>query len=201
MDNKFSTIKDRCLELAKSKGFGREEFCAKIGMTYSNFKGPAKKTPLNSNAVENILTLIPDVNLNWLLTGSGPMLRTEEVAAPASPKVSAPVSSAQKAVGGSSTDIAFDLIKRLESQSIETGRLRERLAMMEAERDSLCERVAALEEELKRMFVHSGGGKLPPPTTPSPATLPTPSPRPSSSPQSVSPQPNNRRDVSKSARK
>lgn len=80
MDNKFSTIKDRCLQLAKEKGFSLDEFCSKIGMTYGNFKGVAKKTPLNSNAIENILTIIPDVNLIWLLTGRGSMLRDERPA-------------------------------------------------------------------------------------------------------------------------
>ncbi|MDD2216422.1 MAG: hypothetical protein PHE41_07635 [Eubacteriales bacterium] len=46
-------------------------------MTYANFKGAAKNTPINSNALVNILAIYDDINPDWLLTGSGPMLRTE----------------------------------------------------------------------------------------------------------------------------
>ncbi len=44
-------------------------------MTYGNFKGKSKKTPLNSNAIADILTIYPDVNPEWLLTGNGEMLK------------------------------------------------------------------------------------------------------------------------------
>ena len=47
-------------------------------MTSANFRGEAKKTPLNSNAIANILSELPDVNSEWLLTGRGEMLKTEE---------------------------------------------------------------------------------------------------------------------------
>lgn len=76
MDNNF-TIKERILQLAKYKGFTLENFCSRIGLTYGNFKGNAKNTPINSDSLANILTLIPDVNPTWLLTGEGEMLRTE----------------------------------------------------------------------------------------------------------------------------
>ena len=69
MQNKFPTIKDRILYLAEIKGFGKKNFCEKIGMSYGSFTGQAKNTPLNSNAIANILCIVPDVNLHWLLTG------------------------------------------------------------------------------------------------------------------------------------
>ena len=69
MENKLTNIKERILEIIKIKGFGREEFFKKIGMTYGNFKGKAKKTPINSDAIVNILSIIPDLDLYWLITG------------------------------------------------------------------------------------------------------------------------------------
>jgi hypothetical protein len=68
------TIKERILEIAKLKGFKLEDFCNKINMSYGNFKGKAKETPINSDTIANILTIIPDLNPTWLLTGEGPML-------------------------------------------------------------------------------------------------------------------------------
>lgn len=126
MDNKFSTIKERCLELAKIKGFSKEEFCSKIGMTYGNFKGIAKKTPLNSNAIENILSLIPDVNLIWLLTGTGPMLR--EQGAP-EPVQHAPDSEKESPVDGYLLLIR-EMQAKIEAQAIEIGRLRGRISLI-----------------------------------------------------------------------
>lgn len=77
MTNKFDNIKERVLQLAEFKGFGKRDFCEKIGMTYQNFTGKAKETPLNSNAMKNIFAIIPDVSLEWLLTGKGEMIRTD----------------------------------------------------------------------------------------------------------------------------
>ena len=44
-------------------------------MTYGNFTGKAKETPLNSTAISNILLEMPDINAEWLLTGKGNMLK------------------------------------------------------------------------------------------------------------------------------
>lgn len=46
-------------------------------MTYSNFTGKAKETPLNSTAIANILSIAPDVNIEWLITGNGDILRSD----------------------------------------------------------------------------------------------------------------------------
>jgi phage repressor protein C with HTH and peptisase S24 domain len=68
-------IKERIIKLIEYKGIPKEEFYIKIGMTSASFRGNAKKTPLNSNAIENILSIIPDVNAEWLITGKGSMLK------------------------------------------------------------------------------------------------------------------------------
>ncbi|NDV45477.1 helix-turn-helix transcriptional regulator [Paludibacter sp. 221] len=70
-------IKERIIQFIEYKGIPKEEFYLKIGMTSASFRGNAKKTPLNSNAIENILSEIPDINPEWLLTGKGEMIKGE----------------------------------------------------------------------------------------------------------------------------
>lgn len=67
-------IKERIIQVIEYKGIPKEEFYVKIGMTSASFRGNAKNTPLNSNAIENILLEIPDLNPMWLITGKGEML-------------------------------------------------------------------------------------------------------------------------------
>ncbi|MCO5258878.1 MAG: hypothetical protein M9916_01925 [Crocinitomicaceae bacterium] len=78
--NKFSEIKSRVIQFLENKGVNKEKFFQKIGVTSANFRGNAQKTPLNSNAIENIFTEFPEINLEWLLTGRGEMLRDKQEA-------------------------------------------------------------------------------------------------------------------------
>lgn len=71
-------IKDRVIQLLEYKGIPKEEFYKKIGMSSASFRGAARQTPLNSNAIENILSELPDVSSEWLLMGKGTMLKIEE---------------------------------------------------------------------------------------------------------------------------
>lgn len=70
-------IKDRVIQVLEYKCIPKESFYTKIGITSANFRGKAKNTPLNSTTIENILSVIPDINLAWLLTGQGAMFSTE----------------------------------------------------------------------------------------------------------------------------
>lgn len=63
------------MQIAVYEGIAKEKFFKKIGMTYGNFKGKSKETPLNSNAIVDILTIFPEVNMEWLLTGKGVMYK------------------------------------------------------------------------------------------------------------------------------
>lgn len=76
MTNKFDSIKDRVLHIADLQGIGRREFCEKIGNTYQNFTGKAKNTPLNSNTIENIFAINPNISLEWLITGKGEAIKS-----------------------------------------------------------------------------------------------------------------------------
>jgi len=77
MEEYILGTKKRVLKALENKGVTREKFFQKIGMTYSNFTGKAKETPLNSLALGKILLEMPDVSPDWLLTGRGSMYRSE----------------------------------------------------------------------------------------------------------------------------
>lgn len=77
MEEKFTNIKERILYFAKYQGISLEIFFEQIGMTYGSFKGKSKETPINSNALANIIAIYPDVNPEWLLTGQGSMLKDQ----------------------------------------------------------------------------------------------------------------------------
>lgn len=69
MVNKFTNIKERVVQIAERQSISKEKFFASIGMSSANFRGKAKETPLNSNAIVNIITKYPEVDLYWLLLG------------------------------------------------------------------------------------------------------------------------------------
>ena len=78
MENKFTTIKERVLEIIEHYGYTKTEFCAncaKIGITTANLRGNARKTPLNSDALEKIFSLCPEISPDWLIMGTGDMMR------------------------------------------------------------------------------------------------------------------------------
>lgn len=72
-------IKERLIQLIEFKGIPKEEFYTSIGMTSSGFRGSAKYTTLNSDAIVKILSEIPDMNLYWLITGEGDMTRVQNI--------------------------------------------------------------------------------------------------------------------------
>lgn len=78
MDNKISKIKERILKIAEEKGVSKEKFFQKIGMTYGSFKGIQKNTALNSDALERIVSIYPDIDCEWLLTGNGAMVKKNQ---------------------------------------------------------------------------------------------------------------------------
>ncbi len=73
----MSEIKSRLALFLEKQGIPKEKFYTDIGMTSANFRGDAKKSPLNSDAIENILSKIPLMNPYWLITGDGEMLLPE----------------------------------------------------------------------------------------------------------------------------
>lgn len=70
----MTTIKERLINLLDYKGINKENFFNEIGVAASSFRGAAKKQSLNSDSIVRITTEIPELNLQWLITGKGEML-------------------------------------------------------------------------------------------------------------------------------
>lgn len=69
-------IKERIIQVLEYKNIAKEEFYKKIGVTSANFRGKAKESDIGSIAIAKIFAQIPDVNLEWLLTGNGDMFKS-----------------------------------------------------------------------------------------------------------------------------
>ena len=69
MVNKFTNIKERVMQIAKKQSMTQEAFFKSIGMTSASFRGRALNTELKSQAIVNIITKYPEVNIYWLLLG------------------------------------------------------------------------------------------------------------------------------------
>lgn len=60
------------LEVKRAK---EEKTFEELGVTWANFRGKAKKTPIGSDIIENVYRKFPDVNLEWLIVGEGQMFK------------------------------------------------------------------------------------------------------------------------------
>lgn len=78
MGNNLTTTKRRILELVKFQGFQVSKFFSEIGDNYENFKGKKLDTEPGIEILVKIRTKIPDVNIDWLLTGKGEMLMPKQ---------------------------------------------------------------------------------------------------------------------------
>ena len=77
METFFTNIKERVLYFTDYKGFAKEKFFEELGVTYGNFKGKAKEKALSSDVLAKIVSKYPELNPEWLLTGEGEMLKSD----------------------------------------------------------------------------------------------------------------------------
>lgn len=75
---KITTIKERILQFIKDQNINKEFFFREIGYSGENFKGNRLFSEIGSDKIVKIITLYPDISLEWLILGKGNILRTEE---------------------------------------------------------------------------------------------------------------------------
>ncbi len=67
------TIKERIIKFIKRKDITQKFFCDKLGVLHNYITTINKSIP--SDRLVQIIELYPDLNIDWLLTGQGEMLR------------------------------------------------------------------------------------------------------------------------------
>lgn len=78
MDEISTYIKERILQVADIKGISKEKFIENLNQKYSNYRGISKKSAPSAEVIAEISTKYPEVNLDWILTGRGEMLKGGE---------------------------------------------------------------------------------------------------------------------------
>lgn len=75
----MSNIKERILQLAAIKENSIRKFCAKIGISSTNFAPNVINKDVGVNVLINIFSQYPDINIDWLLFEKGDMLKGSEI--------------------------------------------------------------------------------------------------------------------------
>ncbi|MCL7989323.1 hypothetical protein M8998_15335 [Sphingobacterium sp. lm-10] len=75
MDEISTNIKDRILKIADIKQLNKDKFIESLNQKYSNYRGLSKKSSPSADVIAEISTKHPDINIEWVLTGQGEMLR------------------------------------------------------------------------------------------------------------------------------
>jgi len=79
IDKILSPIKERILYYIDFKKIKKETFFQKTDIVRSNFSGTGAKSEFGGDKIAKILNEYPDINPDWLLTGTGEMLRSQNI--------------------------------------------------------------------------------------------------------------------------
>lgn len=75
MDKKLAPIKQRINQLIDYKKVKRNIFFDRLEVSASNFRSKGLYSEVGGEVIAKISSFYPDLNLDWLLTGEGAMLR------------------------------------------------------------------------------------------------------------------------------
>lgn len=151
------TIKEKILTFLDAEGIKRADFFEAVGIVPSNFKGAAKQSELGGDKIAKILSLYPRLSAEWLMRDKGEMIADDTPSSQPSDKI-------LTSTTASSPDAAVPLIDKLigllsekdittRSQAEEIGRLKERIAQLEREKNVGEESFQAAPRELSKSTV------------------------------------------------
>lgn len=77
--DKISPIKERILQFIENQNITKIDFCKLTGISYANLKGKSLFSEIGGDKIAEILSIYPNLNPEWLLTGNGEMLKNSSV--------------------------------------------------------------------------------------------------------------------------
>lgn len=72
---KISPIKQRILQFANDLGISKREFYERIGVSRGTLESP---TGITEDVMTKFIATYPDVSIEWLISGKGPIIKKEE---------------------------------------------------------------------------------------------------------------------------
>jgi hypothetical protein len=76
-EQKISPIKHRILQFAESLNISKRDFYAKIGVSRGTLEA---NSGITEDVMAKFIAVFPDISLDWLIMGKGPMLRDKQPA-------------------------------------------------------------------------------------------------------------------------
>jgi len=74
----FSMGKERIIQFIEYKGLSKNKFYIETGISNGTLD---KKTGISTDTIEKLYSSFPEINLEWLLTGKGEMIKQDRPAA------------------------------------------------------------------------------------------------------------------------
>lgn len=74
-EQKISPIKQRILHFAETLGISKRNFYAQVGISRGTLES---KTGITEDVVAKFIAAFPDVNVEWLITGTGEMKKQHQ---------------------------------------------------------------------------------------------------------------------------
>lgn len=127
MDKIFAPIKGRIIVFVEKQGIKKNDFFMRTDISPSNFKGKGGESEIGGDKIAKILTVFPEINPIWLLTGQGEML------AGASTSVSAP----QEADNSFLYNMYKEKEAKIEAQAEQIGALKQQVKTLEKQLEDL----------------------------------------------------------------
>jgi len=133
MEN-ISTIKERIFQFIENKGITKAEFCDKTGISYANFKGKSLLSELGGDKVAEIVSIYAEISPDWLLTGTGSMLRSGTPQASSAPAPPAPTQTAAPTPQAPDDSSMHYIMQRYESLIAENALLKKEVEELKQSR-------------------------------------------------------------------
>lgn len=132
----FSTLKEKILAFLAEMGIRKVDFYESTGIQSSNFKGTNLKSAPGGDMLVKILTLYPNLSAEWLMRDEGNMLRdTRNLPIK---KVKEPTDKIESSTPPTNNldPILEKFMSKIAEQGEEIGRLKERIAQLQREKNN-----------------------------------------------------------------